>query len=80
MPLTWCVEMFDTRGMEQLHAYIASRPDWTDAQWAEHLGMSRSHFTEIRNGTAFPSKRLMVKISEVTEGRVPVIAWFPVSA
>ena len=72
--------MFDTRGMEQLHAYIAAEPDRTDAQWADLFGISRSHFTEIRNGTAFPSKSLMVRIAEKTAGRVPVIAWFPVSA
>ncbi len=80
MPLTWCVEMFDTRGMEQLHAYIAANPGHTDAEWAKWLGISRSHFTEIRRGTAVPSKKLMVRIAEETDGKVPVTAWFPVSA
>ncbi len=80
MPLTWCVEMFDTRGMEKLHEYIATHPDWTDAQWADHLGMSRTHFNEIRNGKAFPSKTLMVKIEANSGGAIPILAWFPVSA
>lgn len=68
------------KGMEQLKAYIAQNPGHTDAQWARMFGISRSHFTEIRNGTALPSKSLMARIAKETSDGVPVTAWFPVTA
>jgi hypothetical protein len=76
MLLTWCVEMFDTRVMEQLLAYIDANGPKTDLEWSEVLGISRSHFTMIRRGKSVPGRKLIATIAERTNGQVPVTAWF----
>jgi hypothetical protein len=62
--------------MEHLNAFIKTQPDQTDGHWAGRLGISRSHFNMIRNGTAVPGRKLMIKIADLTQGAVPVTAWF----
>ena len=63
--------------MQTLPEYIAAHvPARTDQEWAEVLGVSRSHFNMLRHGKAQPSKRLMVHIEHVTGGAVPVAVWF----
>jgi DNA-binding transcriptional regulator YdaS (Cro superfamily) len=63
--------------MQTLSDFIAShQPPRTDQEWADVLGVSRSHFNMLRHGKAQPSKRLMVQIERVTGGAVPVAVWF----
>jgi DNA-binding XRE family transcriptional regulator len=72
--------MFDTRLMSEFAAYIAKTDvGRTHAEWARHFGISRSHFTMIRNGTALPSRKLAAKIEALTKGRVKAHRW-PVEA
>lgn len=71
------VEMFDTRGMEQLRTYIERHgPDRTHQDWADAIGISRSYFTEILNGDVQPSRRVIGLIDRATDGAVPPSAWF----
>lgn len=63
--------------MQTLSEYVAAQQSpQTDQEWADRLGVSRSHFNMLRHGKAQPSKRLMVQIEQVTGGAVPVTAWF----
>ena len=63
--------------MQTFSEYVAAhQPPRTDQEWADVLGVSRSHFNMLRNGKAQPSKRLMVEIERVTGGAVPVTSWF----
>ncbi|RAP39392.1 hypothetical protein BYZ73_20800 [Rhodovulum viride] len=63
--------------MNSLAHYIhGSAEQLTHEQWARRFGISRSHFTMLRNGTAQPSKKLMVRIEEETSGAVSVASWF----
>lgn len=69
--------MFDNKGMQKLRHFIdAEIPRRTDQEWADSLGISRSHFTMLKNGTAQPGKTLMTKIAAETGGAVPVTVWF----
>jgi hypothetical protein len=62
--------------MSEFTAYIArTRPTRTHEEWANFFGISRSHFTEILNGTALPSRRLAAKIEALTKGRVKAHRW-----
>lgn len=63
--------------MQTLRQYIdRSKKARTHEEWAEFFGISRSHFTEILNGTAFPGKRVIQRIAERTNGKVPLTIWF----
>jgi transcriptional regulator with XRE-family HTH domain len=59
-----------------LKSYIEAQPGRTHAEWAERFGVSRSHFTMLLSGAAYPSRKLMQRIAEATEGAVPVTSWF----
>lgn len=66
--------------MEHLLAYLAAHPKRTDAEWAQEFGVSRPHFTNIRNGVAQPSKKVMARMARLTNNQVPVWAWFQEAA
>ena len=70
--------MFDIFDMQPnpLKTYVANQAPRTDQEWAVLFGVSRSHFNMLRNGTAQPSKGVMVRMAEKTSGGVPVAAWF----
>lgn len=71
------VEMFDNKVMKTISEYMAAtRPDRTPKEWAEFFGISRSHLVMIANGTAQPSKALMQRIEDRTNGGVPILSWF----
>lgn len=71
------VEIFDNKGMSEFHNFLASgKAKKTDQEWAEFFGVSRSHFNMLRNGTAQPSKTLMLRMEHLTGGEVSVISWF----
>lgn len=69
------VGIYDTRHMEHLHEYIKAQAEQTDSKLAERFGISRSHFTMLRLGTALPSRKLAAHIEAVTEGAIPRSAW-----
>lgn len=65
------------KGMKTLPQYIEqSKVKRTHAEWAQIFDMSRSHLTEILNGTAHPSKKAIARIAEATKGKVPPAVWF----
>ena len=65
------------KGMRTLRTYIdQQKVKRTHAEWADLIGVTRSHFTEIVNGTARPSLKVISRINEVTRGRVPLAVWF----
>jgi len=69
--------MFDIAVMKTFHQYIThAEPQRTHEEWATFFGFSRSHFTEILNGSARPGKRLIERINVATGGEVPPAAWF----
>ena len=70
--------MFDIQPMEKtLRQFIeTAEPARTHAEWAELFGMSRSHFTEVVNGTARPGRPVIERIATATGGMVPPAAWF----
>jgi len=73
------VQIVHTSGMHKLAVHLEATGQ-THAQFAERIGVSRAHFTKIANGTAWPSRKLMLRIAEATDGAVPVTAWFPEAA
>lgn len=71
------VEMFDNKPMQTLRQYIAAaEPSRTHEEWAQAIGITRSHFTEIVNGTAFPGRRVIERIAAETGGAVSPAVWF----
>lgn len=72
--------MFDNnRTMQTFREFIVNHPEApnrTQGQWAEFFGISRPHFIGILTGTAQPSKNLMMRIEDKTDGAVPVLSWF----
>ena len=60
-----------------LSEYMQRHPGRTHEQWAADFGISRSHFTQLVNGSAYPSRRVIARIAAVTDGRVPPAAWYP---
>ena len=70
------VGIYDNKGMNALLRYIAEHPDRTDQEWADLFGISRPHFNMIRNGKAQPSKTVMQRMEDVTDGAVPILSWF----
>jgi transcriptional regulator with XRE-family HTH domain len=67
--------------MRTLRQYIqSSKVQRTHAEWADYFGVSRSHFTEIVNGTARPSLKVISRINEATRGRVPLAVWLKTEA
>lgn len=64
------------KGMEHLRAYMLKHGPKTNGEWAAFFGISRPHLVGILNNTAQPSKKLMERIAVVTDGEVPVMAWF----
>lgn len=44
-------------------------------EWADLLGISRGHLSQIMNGNKTPSLELAVRIERLTEGAVPVASW-----
>lgn len=73
------VQMVHTSRMCKFEAYLAAH-NITHAEMAARVGVSRAHLTKLANGTAYPSRSLMLRIAEATEGQVPVTAWFPQEA
>lgn len=69
--------MFDNIVMETLRQHIdTAKPRLTHEEWAKRLGISRSHLTEIVNGTAHPGRSLILRIEQETGGRVKPAIWF----
>lgn len=62
--------------MKTLREYMSAHPGKTHEQWAAEIGISRSHFTQIAKGSAFPSRRVILKIAGLTGGEVPPAAWY----
>jgi len=63
--------------MQQFAEYLQSHnPQRKDREWAEVLGVSRSHLNMLKHGKAQPSKRLMLRIERATGGAVPLAVWF----
>ena len=62
--------------MMTLPEYMQAHPGRTHEQWAQEIGISRSHFTQIVNGSAFPSRKVIQRISAMTDGRVPPAVWY----
>jgi hypothetical protein len=81
MGLDRLVEMFDIVAMQNtLRQFIETTdPTRTHVEWAQMLGISRQHFTEIVNGTARPGRRVIERINTATGGMVPPAAWFSTS-
>jgi len=71
--------MVHNSAMHKLAAYLSTQ-ELTHEQMAAKLGISRAHFTKIANGTAWPSRKLMLLIASETSGAVPVTAWFGAEA
>lgn len=69
------VHMVHTCHMHKLAQFLTTKGE-THERFAKRLGVSRAHLTKIVNGTAYPSRKLMLRISEATAGGVPVTAWF----
>lgn len=67
--------MIDNKGMDTLQSWVASE-GMTHRDAADLIGCSRSHFTMLMAGSAFPSRKLMKRIEQVSGGRVPIISWF----
>jgi len=42
---------------------------------ANRLGISRQHLNDICLGSAFPSRKLAIKIEEITNGGVPIVVF-----
>lgn len=59
-----------------LAEFIGSQPKRTQAEWAEHFGLSRSYMCEILSGASIPGRKTIAKIAERTNGAVPPEVWF----
>lgn len=65
--------------MKTLRQYIdRHKPRLTHEEWADRLGISRSYFTEILNGSKPASRRVMAAVNDMTGGKVPPNVWFAV--
>lgn len=62
--------------MMTLAEFLQANSGRTHEQWAAELGISRSHFTMIARGTAYPSRKLIARIDELTGGQVPPAVWY----
>ena len=63
--------------MKTLRQYIATaEPNRTHEEWSKVFGITRSHFTEILNGTAFPGRQVIERIATLTGGDVSPAVWF----
>ena len=58
-----------------LREFLERNSDLADVDVAKLFGLSRSHFTMIRNGRALPSRKRAVHIEQVTGGAIPRNAW-----
>jgi len=70
------VEMFDNKPMMTLTEYMSAHPGKTHEQWAAEVGISRSHFTQIVAGSAYPSRKVIQRIDALTGGQVPPAVWY----
>ena len=61
--------------MKQITSYMAET-GLTHQAMADMIGISRPFFTQIVNQTRFPSRKVIHRIAEVTNGRVPPTVWF----
>jgi plasmid maintenance system antidote protein VapI len=42
---------------------------------ANKLQISRQHLNEITNGSAFPSRKLAIRIEKITNGQIPIVVF-----
>lgn len=69
--------MRNNKGMNRsLDNFLASQPPHDDQHWADLFGISRPHWNRIKNGKAEPSKAVIERMAERTDGAVPVVSWF----
>lgn len=73
--LTYAVPLAHKCSMDKLQKYLA-RQKLTHEQAAPLLGVSRSYLTKLANGTAYPSRRVVMQIARATGNKVPASAWF----
>jgi transcriptional regulator with XRE-family HTH domain len=61
--------------MTKISEYLKAH-DMTHEAFAALVDITRPHLTKIANGSAYPSRKLMVRIAKVTNGQVPITSWF----
>lgn len=58
-----------------LASFINADPSRTMADWSEFFGVSRSYLYGLMDGSRQPSIKVAKRISERTNGAVPVLCW-----
>ncbi|AZV00253.1 Cro-like protein [Paracoccus phage vB_PkoS_Pkon1] len=61
--------------MSTLRDYIKSQPRKSRKEWADCFGISRPYLYGLMEGTRHPSLDVALRIADITEGAVPVMAW-----